>query len=346
VSKRICVVTSDVPFVEGGHLVITRELVKQLEIFGYQATLVKTPQNPFGKQLGAYLANANTNLSEAGDGKKIDGIISTRFPSFALKHERHSCWLNHRMREYYDLWPIFKNNLGMKGKVKESLRRFAMHRMDEFCLDHRVKKLYAQSRTIQTRLSTWGGHSSEVLYPPAISAPYRNDGYGDYLFAVSRLVDHKRMDMLVRAAAIAGVKVVIGGDGPEKQKLLDLTKELKVENLVTFTGRLSDEKLLDHYAKCRAVVFPSFNEDYGLITLEAFNSGKAVITLEDSGGPTEIIKHEVDGLITKNTPTALAEALQIVIDDPSVAEDMGANALANSKRYNWEDTIKKLVEWQ
>ena len=344
-TKRIVVVTSDVPFVEGGHLVIARELVARLLEYGYEADLVLTPQNRFGRQFKAYIATSYTDLSETGDGEKIDGVISLRFPSYAVKHPRHACWINHRMREYYDLWPRFRATLSWKGKIKELVRRFLIHRIDEHCLDHRVKKLYAQSKTIQARLSAWGGHSSEVLYPPAVVRPYRTEGYGDYFFAVSRLVPLKRLDLLVRTAAEAQVKCVIGGEGPEMESLTALTKELKVEKLVRFLGRIDNEDLLTHYARCRAVVFPAYGEDYGMVTLEAFSSRKAVITCEDSGGPTELVEHDKSGLVVKPEPTDLSEALKQLMDNSSLAEKMGEEAFVESRRHSWKDVIEKLVEW-
>ncbi len=343
--KRICVVTSDVPFVQGGHLVIARELVARLLEYGYAAELVLTPQNRFGRQLGAYIATSLTDLTEDGDGRPIDGVVSLRFPSYAVRHPRHACWLNHRMREYYDLWPRFRGSLSWKGRIKESLRRFLIHRLDGRCLDHRVKKLYAQSRTIQARLSAWGGHTSEVLYPPPVERPYRTDGYGDYLFAVSRLVPLKRFELLVRAAARARVPCRIAGEGPELERLRTLASELGADKLISFLGRIDEGELVDHYARCRAVVFPPFQEDYGLVTLEAFASAKPVVTCTDSGGPAELVRPDETGLVAEPEPGALGDALRRLADDAALAERLGAAALAEAKRHRWRAAVEKLVEW-
>ena len=344
-AKRICVVTSDVPFIEGGHLVIARQLVVKLKEFGYEAELITTPQNRFGRQISAYLATTLFDLKEAGDGKPIDGVISLRFPSYAIRHPRHSCWLNHRMREYYDLWPHFRSSLSRKGRIKESMRRFVIHRIDEFCLDHLVKKLYAQSRTIQSRLSAWGGHACEVLYPPAIDRRYRTEEYGDYFFTVSRMVPLKRVDLVVRAAAEARTPCRIAGEGPELPNLLSLARETGADKYVKFLGRITDEELVEHYARCRAVVFPAYGEDYGLVTLEAFSSAKPVITCVDSGGPPELITDGENGFVTQPLPENLAEALNKLAGDAGEAVRMGNAANAEAARYSWEDAVNKLVEW-
>ena len=344
--KRICVVTSKVPFTEGGNVGLGKELVKQLEKHGYRSELILTPQNPFGKQFTGYMSNICTNLLEAGDGKPIDGIISMRFPSFALKHPRHCCWINHRMREYYDLWQNFYSKISWKNKIKESIRRFLIHRADEWCLDHRVKKLYSQSGTIQARLKTWGGHQSEILYPPAIEAEYRTEEYGDYIFAVSRLEIHKRMDYLIRAAAVHKTPVKLAGEGSQLENLKNLVKELGMENKVEFLGRIDDKELLNQYARCRAVAFPTYMEDYGLIVLEAFSSGKAVITPEDSGGPAELVENAKTGYVCQAEVAAYGNAMQMLMDDKPLAEKMGAAALEENKKHTWANAIEKLVEWQ
>ena len=58
----------------------------------------------FGRQASAYLATWLTDVTSS-EGRPIDQVISLRYPSYAVRHPHHVCWLNHTMREYYDLWP-------------------------------------------------------------------------------------------------------------------------------------------------------------------------------------------------------------------------------------------------
>src|SRR3954464_8009404 len=108
--SRIAVVTSSPPMVEGGHMVIARSLVHALREAGHQADVVVTPQNRFGRQASAYVATWLTDV-RASAGFEIDQVISLRYPSYAVRHPHHVCWLNHTMREYYDLWESFRNPL-------------------------------------------------------------------------------------------------------------------------------------------------------------------------------------------------------------------------------------------
>ena len=105
----ITIVTSAPPLTEGGHLVIARSLERALLDAGHRAGIVTTPSNRFGRQGPAYLANWLTDVGMTGSGERVDQIISLRFPSYAVRHPRHVCWLVHTMREYYDLWDQFSS---------------------------------------------------------------------------------------------------------------------------------------------------------------------------------------------------------------------------------------------
>src|SRR5512136_2808318 len=198
-SRRVLVVTSDVPFVEGGHLTIARAAVRAFRECGHEADLVLTPQNRFGRQVRAYAATRFTDVGMDGLGGPIDQGVAFRFPSYAVKPPRHVCWLNPRMREYYDLWDHLRAQLGVRGRIKEGLRRSLIHAVDTRLLKHGVTKLFAQSETIRERLWRWGDIPSEVLYPPPPQRPYRREAPGNYVFSISRLHKLKRLDLLVEA---------------------------------------------------------------------------------------------------------------------------------------------------
>ena len=343
--SRIAVVTSSPPMVEGGHMVIARELVRALREAGHDAEIIVTPQNRFGRQASAYFATWLTDVGSS-DGRRIDQVISLRFPSYAVRHERHVCWLNHTMREYYDLWDRFSATLGRRALVKERVRRRLMHAADRYLLTRNVTKLYVQSRTIQQRLAMWPELQSTVLYPPASQRAYRCDGYGDYLFMVSRLTSLKRADLLIEALATPhaqGIRAVIAGEGEDRPRLDALVSRFDLSDRVSLVGRLDDAAMLDHFARCRAVVFPPVQEDYGFITVEAFASRKAVIACHDSGGPAELITDSTTGLLCEPTPASMATALRRVWDDRALAERMGTAAFEAGAKLNWPDTIRQLT---
>ena len=343
--SRIAVVTSSPPMSDGGHMVIARSLVQALRDAGHQADVIVTPQNRFGRQASEYLATWLTDVEVTHAGP-IDQVISLRYPSFAVRHPRHVCWLNHTMREYYDLWDRFRAGLGLRGRVKEHVRRTLIRQADRLLLTHNVDRLFVQSKTIQKRLGMWPSLGSTVLYPPAPPRPYRCDRYGDFIFMVSRLTPLKRTDLFVRAMAhpaAEGLKAVIAGDGEERDRLRALIAELGIADRVTMTGSASPEQLVQYLANCRAVCFPPFDEDYGFVTVEAFVSQKAVVTCTDSGGPSELVEHGVSGFVCDPAPEALALRFRELMDDAALAERLGQNAYARGSRLTWPDTVKQLT---
>ena len=344
--RRILVVTSGALFVRGGHLTIAEETAAALRRAGHLADVIVTPQNRFGRQLSAYLATWLTDVGETADGQPVDQVISLRFPSYAVRHPRHVCWLNHRMREYYDLWDRFVRGLGRKGRFKEGVRRRMFHTLDRWLLTHNVARLVAQSRTIQARLQRYGGIQSELLYPPPPERPYRTDGYDDYVFAVSRLHPLKRLGLLVEAAALGrdrSLSFKIAGEGEEEPRLRERIRALGLEGRVELLGAVTDAQLVDHYARCRAVYFAPWNEDYGFVTLEAFRSGKAVVTATDSGGPAELVRHGENGMVSAPTAEALATELDALGRDRGLAERLGEAARRDAEAFRWERAVEELL---
>lgn len=344
--KRVVVVTSDVAFVKGGHLIIAESTVKALRDSGHEADLILTPQNRFGRQLRAYLATRLTDVGEDGLGRQIDQVISFRFPSYAVKHPHHVCWLNHRLREYYDLWGVFSSGLSWKARWKESFRRRAVHLLDAYLLKRNVTKLYAQSKTIQKRLKTWGNITSDVLYPPPPQRNYSTDSYQNFILSVCRFHKLKRVDLLLDALVHMkkkNVKAVIIGDGPEKENLLRKIKENHLEERIVFLGTTDEQTLTAYYSRCLAVFYAPLREDYGLVTAEAFASRKPVVTTIDSGGPAELVTDDERGYVCQPDPKRIARRLDELSENKALAERLGKKGYAFISQLNWESTVDKLL---
>lgn len=343
--RRIAVVTSSPPMADGGHLVIARSLVQALRAAGHQADIVITPQNRFGRQGAAYLATWLTDLGTGARGS-IDQVISLRYPSYAVRHDRHVCWLNHTMREYYDLWDRFSSGLSPQGRAKERVRKALVHAADRYLLTRNVDRVFTISQTVKARLALWPSLDATVLYPPAPQRQYRCDRYGDFIFMVSRLTPLKRADLLIQALAsdeAAGIKAVIAGEGEEHDRLATMITNHGLADRVTLAGAVSSDELLHYLAHCRAVCFPPHDEDYGFVTVEAFASRKAVITCTDSGGPAELVENGTHGFVCDPTAQALATRLRQLMDDPALAERLGAQAHARGALITWPLTVEQLT---
>ena len=343
---KIAVVTSSPPFSDGGHLVIARALVDALKDAGHSSELVTTPQNRLGRQGAAYLAAWLTDLGLTVEDLSVDRVISLRYPAYAIRHPNHVCWLTHTIREYYDLWDKFSAPLSWKGRLKENFRRKMIRATDRHLLRRNVKRVFVISETVQARLQNYLDVESEVLYPPPPPRSYRFDEYGDYIFAVSRLTTLKRLSLLIEALArpqASGVNCVIAGEGGEEEVLRSAIQRNRLSDRVKLIGRIDDDALVDHLAKCRAVCFPPLDEDYGFVTVEAFASRKPVITCVDSGGPTELVHDGIEGFVCAPTPDSLASAISRIMTERALSVQMGEKAHAVAREMSWERIVKTLL---
>ncbi len=116
------------------------------------------------------------------------------------------------------------------------------------------------------------------------------------------------------------------GDGEEEAALRRAVAERGMEDRVSFLGAVGDDVLLTQLATCRAVCFPAAHEDFGLVTVEAFASGKPVITCRDSGGPAELVVDGTSGFVTAPEAASLARALASVSGRPGLGRGVWVQA--------------------
>lgn len=129
----------------------------------------------------------------------------------------------------------------------------------------------------------------------------------------------KNVDLLLHAFAlvqqkITNVKLVIGGNGPELDNLIDLAKALKINNKVEFLGTLSREEVLEQVSLANAFVLSSEYETFGVVLVEALALGKPLVATK-CGGPESIISPEVGLLVNKNNEIELAEGMISLYED-------------------------------
>jgi glycosyltransferase involved in cell wall biosynthesis len=98
------------------------------------------------------------------------------------------------------------------------------------------------------------------------------------------------------------------------------------------------------YARAGAVFYAPFDEDYGLVTLEAFRSGRPVVTTTDAGGPLEFVRDQETGRVCAPEPEAIGRALSELLADKPGALRLGALGHAETRGISWDDVIRRLTE--
>jgi len=143
---------------------------------------------------------------------------------------------------------------------------------------------------------------------------------GKRFFVVARLAQQKGLDNLIEAVHLLRQKglnsfeLVIGGDGPDRQKLEQLVMTLDVAEYCQFLGALSRDQVRERMQNCDVFVLPSLHESFGVVLGEAMACGKPVIATR-CGGPEFVVNKETGVLVDVAKPRAVADAMADFIND-------------------------------
>ena len=339
---RIAVCAPQVPFARGGAEIFADDLVAELRERGHETDLVTVPYKwyPGERVLSQAFLWRLLDLTEA-DGRPIELVIATKFPSYAVRHPNKIVWLLHQFRQAYEL---DRTELGQFGEsVEDRAARRAVHRLDRVALGE-ARRLFATSHNVAERVTRSTGLEAEVMPHPPQELPYRTESYDDFVLSVGRLDRAKRHDLLLEAlAADSTLQCVIVGDGPDRERLESVAQKHALNGRARFAGRVDEEELAGLYARCLAVYYAPVDEDFGMVPYEAFLAEKPVVTTTDAGGPLEVVTDRRTGLVCEPRAASLAEAcswLRAHVDD---AKTWGRAGKELARRVSWDETIARLL---
>ncbi|PDW01886.1 glycosyltransferase family 4 protein [Candidatus Viridilinea mediisalina] len=342
--KRIVICTAQVPFVRGGAEYLVEGLRDALRAAGHQVDVVALPfqWEPLERIAESALSWRLLDLTHA-NGVPVDLVISTKFPSYLVRHPNKVVWLVHQHRQAYDWYgtPLSDFvNIPEHRQIRE-----AIFRMDRLGLEE-CQARFTISRNVSERLRRFNGLTSTPLYPPSRYADQLWAGsYGPYVFSSARLDRAKRLDLLLHAAAHMHhpVPIFLAGSGPERERLELLASELGLTTRVRFLGFVSDSELLELYAGARAVYYAPVDEDYGFATVEAFGAARPVVTTHDAGGVLEFVLDATNGFVCPPEAAPLAQALDRLCSDARLAERLGRAGQPLVASISWERVVEGLV---
>jgi glycosyltransferase involved in cell wall biosynthesis len=337
---RILVATAQVPFASGGAERHARGLVRELGAAGHEVDLVQLPFKWYPREeiVTSALAWRLLDLSEA-DGRRVDLVIPMKFPSYLVRHENKVVWLIHQFRQAYDRFGTADSDFD--AGERDTRWRELIRCADAAGLGE-ARKVFTNSRNTADRLEKFNGIAGEPLYhPPPLAGRHRAGEMGRFALVAGRLDRWKRIDLAIEGAARGGFRLAVAGAGPDRGRLERVAREARAD--VEWKGAVSDEELIDLYASCGAVVFTPADEDYGYIALEAFLSGKPVVTCADSGGPLEFVADGENGRVVSADAAAIGEATRALLDSPPLARAMGERGRERAARITWRSAIEALL---
>jgi glycosyltransferase involved in cell wall biosynthesis len=339
---RVAVCAPQVPFIHGGAEIFAETLVVKLRERGHEAELVTMPFKwyPGARVLTQAFLWRLADLTES-DGKPIDAVVATKFPSYCVRHPNKRVWLLHQFRQAYDL---DRTDLGQFSESPEDravVRK--VQELDRAALGEAVK-LFATSQNVADRCERGVGLRPELMPHPPQELPYYCESYEPFLLSVGRLDRAKRIDMLLEACALRpGLRCVIAGDGPDRPRLEALAAQLGLGDRAVFAGRVPAEELARLYATCLAAFYAPVDEDFGMVPYEAFLSGKGVLTTTDAGGPLEVVHDGRTGAVVAPRAEEIAAAWERLAGDTAAARAWGEAGRVIAERVTWDDSITRLL---
>jgi glycosyltransferase involved in cell wall biosynthesis len=194
----------------------------------------------------------------------------------------------------------------------------------------------ANSRFVAERIRRCWDREAEVIPPPVAldRFPRTADAPGEEWLVLSALVPYKRVDLAIRAAGEAGVRLAVVGRGPEEGALRALAGPG-----VRFLGWIPDEELPALIAASRGLIFPGV-EDFGITPLEVMATGRPVVAYAAGGVLETVIGAAWPGdpggreeggtglLVPEQTAEALAEAVRWLEERPEALDPADARARA------------------
>ena len=262
--------------------------------------------------------------SESGPSK---GIIPS---SDAL----HVCYCHTPMRY---IWNMYHDYRSGAGRVARLMMPPLTHylRMWDVTSAARVDSFVANSATVARRIHRYYGANSVVIHPPvdtdAFSIAAASE-LGDYYLMAGELVSYKRPDLAVRAFNEMKLKLVVIGGG----EMLDEIRR-QAGPTVTVLGSQPFDVLKQHYARCRALIFPG-EEDFGMVPVEAMASGRPVIAF-GRGGAVETVADGITGVFFAEQSVA---AISSAVSRLASLEVNPESIAGHAKQFGREQFFQKM----
>jgi glycosyltransferase involved in cell wall biosynthesis len=168
-----------------------------------------------------------------------------------------------------------------------------------------VDHFIAISRVVADRVREAYGRESTVIHPPVEVAAVPQGGEAeDFWLVLARLIPYKRIDLAVQAFSRLGRKLVVVGDGRDRERLQHMAGPT-----IEFRGRLPRTEVLSLLSRCRGLVWPGI-EDFGLAPVEAMAAGRPVVARR-GGGVLDTVEEGISGMFFEGAdPNALAAAVE------------------------------------
>lgn len=347
---RIVIATTQLPLVRGGAEYHAANLKKALAAAGHQTDIIWIPyicQTP-NQVSSAFRFCLDLDLT-ASSRREVDCIIGLKFPAYLIPHHHKIQWIVHQERKLYDLWDGFSQELTHDSGWYDL--RQNIHQLDTEIISN-SRSVFANSKNVMNRLLRYNGIKSKPLYhPPPFEDLFHCEDQEDYFLFPSRIASLKRHELILEALSLTKypvkVKFIGVGDSQEFENAVkDKCSRRNLNHRCAWLGWVTEDEKIQLYARCQAVIYPPYDEDLGYVTLESMLSSKPILTCKDSGGPLEFVQHEISGIVCDPSPKSLADAMDTLWKERSLAKSMGILGCKAYKELNlcWPRVVETLLQ--
>jgi glycosyltransferase involved in cell wall biosynthesis len=267
-----------------------------------------------------------------------DIVISTKAPTYAVSHHAHVMYLIHTVRIFDDMF----DEQFPKASLENYKQRAELHSLELTALTN-IKARFSNGKETADRLYRWRGLKADVLHPPLLVNNFKRGDFGDYFFIPGRLHKWKRVELSIMAVLLSRypIKLKIAGIGEYEDELRKIAGD---DRRIEFLGKIDEDELISLYSDALAVPFFPLREDFGYITIEAFSSGKPVITCTDSGEPSRLVRNGSNGFIVPPDPHIIKEIFERLYLDKNLSKSIGDEAYKSSRKFpTWPEVAEKII---
>ncbi|AEE15752.1 glycosyltransferase [Treponema brennaborense] len=303
---------------------------------------------PFSSKIYTKLLKFMPSAFESFDFSGFDLVISSSSSCakgvITPPYVPHVAFIHSPMRYAWDLFFDYRKRSGFLTRLFMDTW-MPQIRLWDYVSSQRVDLLAANSRYIARRIKKFWNRDAAVVYLPVDVSRFTpcDDEPDTFYVAFSRLVPYKRIDLAVSACKKLGRKLIVIGSGSEEKRLRKLAAG---DRNIVFTGRLSDEALLNYLQRCRALIFCA-EEDFGFVPLEVQACGRPVIAFGRGGAKETVVDGKTGIFFEKQETDSVADAILSfeALDQKSVFKKDVISAHAKSfTEERFQREFKALVQ--
>jgi D-inositol-3-phosphate glycosyltransferase len=367
----------------GGMSVYVLELARELGKCGHLVDVYTRVHDPRDKQVYSLGHNARLIHLKAGEDGEIGKLaVYHHLPDFAghledfrkrnhlrydliYSHYWMSAWVGRHLQFWWDVphMAMFHTLGAVKNAIGVGEEEPDLRIETEKCLVRNCHRIIAATEREKTDLIRHYGALPETisvipcgvnleLFQPMDRVTMKQElglNGGKNILFVGRIEPLKGIDKLLMAMTHLKDKaklLVIGGDENshhEIERLQQLSRELGIEDSVTFLGRVKHEEMPRFYNAADVCVIPSYYESFGLVALESLACGTPVVATDVGGARSIIHQGETGYVVEDNTPHRLAEKIALLLSRRNNGDGAASLIRASVAGFSWPNIARAVL---